>query len=135
MKYMLDTNMCVFLMQDSPNVQSAFSVKKKDGVAISTITLAELEFGVNNSKSSSAMDKNRIKLISFLILVDVLEFDGKAAAEYGKIFAALTKSGNRIGILDTQIAAHAKSAGLITVTNNLREFERIDGLMIEDWTK
>jgi len=135
MKYMFDTNMCVFLMQDHPNVQAAFSKKKKDGIAISTITLAELEFGVNNSKSSAAMDRNRTKLISFLTLVDVLEFDSKAAAEYGKIFAILTKNGNRIGLLDTQIAAHAKSAGLITVTNNQKEFGRIDGLILEDWTK
>ena len=127
--------MCVFLMQDHPNVQAAFSKKKKDGIAISTITLAELEFGVNNSKSSAAMDRNRTKLISFLTLVDVLEFDSKAAAEYGKIFAILTKNGNRIGLLDTQIAAHAKSAGLITVTNNQKEFGRIDGLILEDWTK
>jgi len=135
MKYMFDTNMCIFLMQDEPNVLSAFSAKKKDGIAISTITLAELEFGVNNSKSSAAMDRNRTKLISFLTLVDVLEFDSKAAAEYGKIFAILTKNGNRIGLLDTQIAAHAKSARLITVTNNHKEFGRIDGLILEDWTK
>ncbi|MCL2694476.1 MAG: type II toxin-antitoxin system VapC family toxin [Oscillospiraceae bacterium] len=135
MKYLLDTNICIFLMQDEPNVRAAFFEKKKDGIAISAITLAELEFGVNNSKSSAAADRNRIKLISFLTLVDVLEFDSKAAAEYGKIFAVLTKNGNRIGILDTQIAAHAKSAGLIVVTNNTREFERIDRLTLEDWTK
>jgi tRNA(fMet)-specific endonuclease VapC len=132
---MLDTNMCVFLMQDLPNVQAAFSKEKKDGIAISSISLAELEYGVNNSKSTVAMDRNRTKLISFLTLVDVLDFGSKAAAEYGKIFADLTKRGNRIGLLDTQIAAHAKSAGLIAVTNNIKEFERIDGLILEDWTK
>ena len=135
MKYMLDTNICVFLMQDHPNVVAAFSKKKKDGIAISTITLAELEYGVNNSKSTAAMDRNRTKLISFLTLVDVLDFDSKAAAEYGKIFADLTKRGCRIGLLDTQIAAHAKSAGLAIITNNNHEFKRINGLLMEDWSR
>lgn len=135
MKYMLDTNICIFLLQDKPNVKAAFLAKKKDGIAISTITLAKLEFGVNNSKSSAAMDRNRTKLISFLPMVDILDFDSKAAAEYEKIYADLSKRGEQIGILDAQIAAHAKSAGLITVTNNLREFKRVNGLTIEDWTK
>lgn len=134
MKYMLDTNMCVFLMQDEPTVKSAFSARKKDGIAISTLTLAELEFGINNCKSKSAMERNRTKLVMFLPLVDVLEFDSKAAAGYGVVYADLRRKGQVIGVIDTLIAAHAKSAGLIAVTNNTREFERVDGLTIEDWT-
>ena len=101
------------------------------GIAVSAISLAELEFGVCNS---SAIEKNRVKLIAFLTLIDILPFGGKAAAEYGKINAVLRQRGTPIGVMDTLIAAHAKSAGLIAVTNNVREFERVDGLIIEDWT-
>ena len=130
MKYMLDTNTCIFMMKDYPSVLSAFSANKKRGIVISAITLAELEFGVSNS---TAVDKNRTKLIAFLTLVDVLPFDSNSTAEYGRTRAALQKKGTPIGQLDMLIAAHAKAARLILVTNNTREFERVDGLILEDW--
>jgi tRNA(fMet)-specific endonuclease VapC len=122
-------------MQDKPNVKAAFSKKKKEGIVISTITLAELEFGINNCKSKTAMERSRVKLVSFLPMVDILDFGSEAAAEYGIVHAMLRKRGNVIGVMDMQIAAHAKSAGLVTVTNNTKEFERVDGLILEDWTK
>jgi tRNA(fMet)-specific endonuclease VapC len=133
MKFMLDTNICSFLMQGLPQVLTAFSDRKKDGIAISAITLAELEFGVCNCGKEKA-DRYKSRLISFLTMVDVLEWGSLAAVEYGRIFADLRKRGEQIGIFDTLIAAHAKSIGLVVVTNNIREFKRVDGLVIEDWT-
>ena len=133
MKYMLDTNMCIYFMQDDLNVKSAFLKKRKDGVVISAIVLSELEYGINNSNSITTMERNKNKLISFLALIEILPFDSNAAAEYGKINAALRRVGMQIGVMDTLIAAHAKSVGLILVTNNTREFERVDGLVLENW--
>jgi tRNA(fMet)-specific endonuclease VapC len=133
MKYMLDTNICIFLIHDDVNVKTAFKQNKKDGIAISVITLAELEFGINNCKSKKSKEINRNKLISFLSMVEILDFNTEAAAEYGKIHAELCRCGQVIGIMDTLISAHAKSLGLTLVTNNTREFQRVDGLALEDW--
>jgi tRNA(fMet)-specific endonuclease VapC len=130
MKYLLDTNTCIFMMKDTPSVLAKFSVNREDGIAISAITLAELEFGVSNS---ATVDKVRTKLIAFLTLVDVLPFDSDSTAEYGRIRTALQKQGQAIGQLDMLIAAHAKSQRLTLVTNNTREFARIEALELEDW--
>jgi tRNA(fMet)-specific endonuclease VapC len=128
--YILDTNMCIFALKHIPKVLTALESKRYDGFAISSITLAELEFGVCNSRF---IEKNRNALIAFLPAVEVLPFDEIAAAEYGKIRANLQKRGCVIGFMDMLIAAHAKSAGLILVTNNTDEFKRVDGLELEDW--
>ena len=130
MRYMLDTNICIHLMKHTPCVVDRFSEINNESVAISSITLAELEFGVCNSK---AYEKNRAKLISFLTLVDILSFDNVAAVEYGIIRADLQKKGSVIGQLDMLIAAHARSNSLTLVTNNVREFERVQNLIIDDW--
>ena len=130
MRYMLDTNICVYLLNHVPEVISSFAEKKDDGVAVSSITLAELEFGVCNS---TAYDKNRAALLSFLPLVEILPFDSAAAVEYGKICTSLRRQGTPIGPLDMLIAAHAKSQGLVVVTNNTREFERVKDLKLENW--
>ena len=132
MKYMLDTNICIHLMKHNQIVLNAFEHKKDDGTAISAITLAELEFGVYNN--AVHYDQNRAKLLSLLALVDVLPFDGAAAARYGIIYADLTQKRAQIGKMDALIAAHAMSCDLIIATNNTREFERVNGLIIEDWT-
>jgi len=118
------------LLKHISGVMANYSRKKDLGTAISSITLAELEFGVCNSYAS---DKNRENLIAFLPLVKILSFDDKAAMEYGKICALLRRKGTPIGPLDMLIAAHAKSKGLIVVTNNIREFERVPGLELENW--
>ena len=131
MKYMLDTNICIFIMKHVPNVLSAFFQKKNDGVAISAITQAELEFGLYNS---NMQENNKNKLISFLSLVEILPFDGTAATSYGMIRTELKRNGTPIGNMDMLIAAHAKSLNMTLVTNNTREFERVKGLIIEDWT-
>ena len=130
MKYMLDTNICINLMKHTQSVLDKFSEINNNELAISSVTLAELEFGICYS---AAYDKNRAKLISFLPLVNVLSFDDIAAVEYGIIRADLQNKGAVIGQLDMLIGAHAKSRNLILVTNNTREFERVDGLQIEDW--
>ncbi|MDR2088060.1 MAG: type II toxin-antitoxin system VapC family toxin [Clostridiales Family XIII bacterium] len=130
MTYLLDTNICIFTMKQVPGVVERFRSARKAGIAISSVTLAELEFGVYNSK---APERNRNALLAFSTLVKILPFDIPASSEYGKIRAALGKAGTPIGALDTLIAAHAKSLKLILVTNNTREFRRVEGLFVEDW--
>lgn len=130
MKYMLDTNICINIMKHISHVKERFRDVLGDGVAISVISLAELEYGVENSAS---IVKNRSALMSFAILVRILQFDRYAAVEYGRIRASLQKKGTPIGGLDMLIAAHAKSVGLTLVTNNTREFARVEGLRIDDW--
>lgn len=100
------------------------------GVTISSITLAELEFGV---QASANIEKNTIALYKFLSIVEILDFDSSSATEYGKIRADLKKKGTPIGNMDMLIAAHAKSEDLIVVTHNTRKFERVKGLQLEDW--
>ena len=132
MKYMLDSNICIFFIKRKPeNVLKKLKAALQDGVAISTITLAELEHGV---ALSAYPEKNADALVQFLSIIEILPFDAKAAYHYGYIRADLQRKGALIGQMDMLIAAHAKAHGLITVTNNVREFSRIDGLTIEDWT-
>jgi tRNA(fMet)-specific endonuclease VapC len=131
MKYMLDTNICVYLIKKKPeSVLNNLNAKMSEGIAVSAITLAELIYGV---EASSYPEKNTLALNQFLSIADVLPFDDEAAAEYGKICAVLRRQGTPIGTMDMLIAAHAKAKGLILVTNNVREFERVDGLVIENW--
>ena len=131
MNYMLDTNICVFAIKKNLNVLSAIKDKKENGLYISAITLSELEHSACNS---SYPEKNRIALMNFLSLMTSLSYDGKAAQEYGKLRTNLQKQGRLIGNMDMLIAAHAKSVNMTLVTNNTREFERVKGLAIEDWT-
>jgi len=130
MKYMLDTNTCIYLMKNIPTAVEQYKAKTRLGISISTITSAELYFGVYNSVN---IEKNGTNLANFLIGVETLEFDDSAAMEYGNIRAALKKQGNIIGPLDMLIAAHARVKKLTLVTNNTRELERIDGLKLENW--
>lgn len=106
MKYILDTNICIYLMKHKAEVLEAFEANKNDGMAISAITLAELEYGVYKS---SFYEKNKNKLISFLTLVEVLAFNENAALAYGKICATLCKQSTPISTMDMLIAAHAKA--------------------------
>lgn len=130
MKYMLDTNMCIYAQKNIPQVIEKIKNNFQYGVAISSITLAELEFGV---QASANVEKNTIALYKFLSIVEILDFDSSAATEYGKIRADLKRKGTPIGNMDMLIAAHAKSEDLIVVTHNTREFERVEGLQLEDW--
>lgn len=131
MKYMLDTNICIFLIKYQPeSVIRKFMECRPGENCISSITYAELVHGVEKSQ---AQEKNRIALTLFLSEIPILPFDDVAAQVYGMIKADLQKRGTPIGPLDTLIAAHAKSLDLILVTNNTREFARVDHLKLEDW--
>ena len=131
MKYMLDTNICIYAIKNKPEkVLNTLKEKMNDGICISAITLAELAHGV---EKSAARDKNRAALLRFLTILTVLPFDDLAAAKYGEVCADLQRKGTPIGTMDMLIAAHAKSEGLILVTNNTREFERVQGLTLENW--
>ena len=101
-----------------------------EGIAISAITLAELKHGV---EASQYPEKNAIALNQFLSIVDILPFDDDAATEYGKICATLRRQGTPIGVMDMLIAAHAKAKGLIIVSNNVKEFARVEGLELKNW--
>lgn len=130
MKYMLDTNTCIFIIKQDENVLHHLKNIDFKEICISSITLAELEFGVAKGQH---IEKNTKALKSFISNFQVLSFDENAANEYGKIRAYLENNGNKIGAMDMLIAAHAKSENLILVTNNTREFNRVDGLHIQDW--
>jgi tRNA(fMet)-specific endonuclease VapC len=131
MEYILDTNTCIYIIKQKPeNVFKRFNELPLGSVCISTITLAELQFGV--AKSSNP-DKNQLALNHFLVRLEVVDFDATATIEYGKIRAQLESKGCPIGSLDTLIAAHAKSLNLTLVTNNTREFSRVENLRIENW--
>ena len=130
MRFMLDTNICVFAIKNTPIVCSRFAAGQPFGLSISAITEAELWFGVENS---AFLKKNEEKLRFFLMAVETLPFDTLAAAEYGRVRSKLKRAGTPIGERDMFIAAHAKALGLTLVTNNTREFARVEGLSMEDW--
>ena len=132
MKYMLDTNTCIFIIKKDENVLSHLKKIDFKEICISSITLSELEFGVAKGMHS---EKNQKALDAFVYNFSILPFDRDAAHEYGKIRADLEKIGSPIGSMDMLIAAHAKSQKLILVTNNTKEFIRVNGLNIEDWKK
>jgi len=132
MEYLLDTNICIYIIKKRPaGVLKKFESLSLGDVAISSITLAELYYGIMKSSNPK---KNQEALDKFLIPLEILEFDYNATIEYGKIRADLEKKGTPIGPLDTLIASHAKSLNLTLVTNNEKEFERIPELKIENWT-
>lgn len=129
--YMLDTNICIYAIKKKPEiVLKHLHDNLENGLAISVITLAELEHGV---EKSAKPEKNALALMQFLSILDILSFDDRAAVEYGKLCAYLQKRGTPIGTMDMLIAAHAKAEGLTLVTNNMREFERAPGLKLENW--
>lgn len=133
MRYMIDTNICIFIIKNKPiNVINRFLQLNPDDICISSITYSELSYGVYKSK---AIEKNKAALLMFLSSISILPFDDSDAEEYGKVRTKLEKDGTPIGPMDLLIASHAKNRNLIVVTNNTREFERVDDLKIEDWTK
>ena len=133
MKYMLDSNICIYMINKKPeSILERLRVAISEGIAISTITLAELEHGVANS---AYPEKNADALARFLVPFEIMAFDAKAAVQYGLIRTSLQRKGMLIGQMDLLIAAHAKANGLIIVTNNEREFARIEGLSVENWAQ
>jgi tRNA(fMet)-specific endonuclease VapC len=131
MKYMLDTNICIYAIKHKPeSVIQQFLAHNPDELCISAVTYAELMHGVEKSQ---AVEKNRLAISLFLSPVTILPFDNHAAEVYGEIRANLEKKGTLIGPMDMLIAGHAKAEGLILVTNNTREFVRVEGLEVENW--
>lgn len=132
MKYMLDTNICIYLINHRPaHVRHRFEAHPIGDIGISVITACELAYGV--SKGGSA--RNRAALETFLLPLEIAAFDDAAIWRYAGLRAELERGGQPIGALDTQIAAHAITLGCTLVTNNTREFARIGGLVLENWTE
>lgn len=130
LKYLLDTNIVIYTAKNKPKVvKNAFDAHYGQ-VCISTVTLMELIYG---AEKSSAPERNLSVIEGFAARVDVLPYDNDAAIHTGQIRAELATRGKPIGPYDQMIAGHARSLGLILVTNNLREFERIAGLRLENW--
>lgn len=133
MIYMLDTNICIYIMKNKlEGVLERFKKELDNGICISSITLAELEYGMKNSSNPA---KNEQSLLKFLLPLSILPFGASAASEYGEIRTYLQKQGTPIGPLDMLIAGHAKAERLILVTNNIREFKRVPGLELENWVE
>ena len=133
MKYMLDTNAIIMAVRhpDWPISQRIKCHLGKD-LCISSVTYGELEYGI---QKSSAPERNRLAVTQLLLGIRILSFDAKAAEHFGDIFADLERRGQRIGDRDMLIAGHARSLGYTLVTNNLREFSRVEGLLCEDWKR
>lgn len=133
MRYMLDTNICIYAIKHKPEqVFQWLQEHEPSEICISSVTYAELVHGVEKSRS---VEKNRVALALLLANIEIMSFDSLAAESYGKVRADLEKAGTPIGPLDMMIAGHAKSLGYIVVTNNTKEFERVKGLKLENWTE
>ena len=130
MKYLLDTNICIYVIKNRPLVVLAKFNECANRMAISSITLAELLHGCEKSRK---VEQNTRQVEDFCSRLQVLEYGDAAAQHYGSIRAALEKSGQVIGVNDLHIAGHARSLGLTVVTNNEREFQRVEGLLVENW--
>jgi tRNA(fMet)-specific endonuclease VapC len=131
LRYLLDTNIAIFVIrQRPPNALQVFN-RHAGRMALSAITLAELLHG---AEKSSRPLPNLAVVEDFCSRLEVLPYGPKAAQHYGQIRAALEAQGTPIGVNDLHIAAHARSEGLIVVTNNRREFDRVPALQVEDWS-
>ena len=130
LKYMLDTNICIYVIKRKPlEAMEAFNLHVGQ-LCISSITLAELLHGA----SKSAKSEHNLRVVEdFVSRLDVLDYGDKAASHYGDVRADLERKGTPIGVNDLHIAGHARSEALIIVTNNEKEFVRVDGLRVENW--
>jgi tRNA(fMet)-specific endonuclease VapC len=127
---MLDTNICIYVLKNRPERLRERFNRFAGQLCISTITLADLLFGV---EKSGRPEENRQAVEQFIARLDVLPFSASAAFHYGQVRVALKGAGRPIRAHDMLIGAHARSEGMLVVTNNLREFERIPGLRTENW--
>jgi tRNA(fMet)-specific endonuclease VapC len=130
LRYMLDTNTCIQVLKfDATSKLVGRFSRHATQICVSSIVLAEMHHGAENSQRVA---ENLVGIQNLVArLAAVLDFDAMAAADFGRIKTALRR--NPIGPLDTLIAAHARSRGLVVVTNNVAEFSRVPGLMVEDW--
>ncbi|SDM74031.1 tRNA(fMet)-specific endonuclease VapC [Franzmannia pantelleriensis] len=130
LKYMLDSHICIFTIKNRPpQVRDTFK-RHHAQLCISTVTLMELIYGAEKSASP---ERNLEVVEGFAARLEVLDYDGHAAAHSGQLRAELAKSGTPIGPYDQMIAGHARSRGLVVVTHNIGEFQRVPGLRVENW--
>lgn len=130
LRYLLDTNICIYVIKQRPQHLLDHFNRHSGHMAISTITLSELLHGV---EKSAVPERNLAMVENFCGRLEVLPYGGKACLHYGQIRAGLERQGLPIGMNDLHIAAHARSEGLTLVSNNLREFQRVEGLLLENW--
>jgi len=130
LKYMLDTNIVIYTIRSRPQQVKMQFQQHAGRMCISAVTLGELVFGAENSQQ---VERNLADIEAFSARLSVLAFDIRAAHHFGQIRATLYGLGQPIGPYDMMIAGHARSAGLVLVTNNQREFERVPGLLLENW--
>ena len=129
-KFMLDTNIVIYIIKRRPIELLQIFNQHAGQICISSITLAELMHGVEKSQY---VEKNLNNVEDLVSRLEVLSYDPKAASHYGEIRANLERKGTIIGVNDLHIAAHARSEGLVIITNNQKEFERVEGLRVENW--
>jgi tRNA(fMet)-specific endonuclease VapC len=130
-RYLLDTNICIYIAKHNPpEVRQRFSLHTANELAMSVITLGELRFGAEKSQHR---EKARQSIAQLEGLLPIEELPLSAADHYGQIRAGLQKQGLMIGNNDLWLAAHARAQGWILVTNNEREFLRVEGLQVENW--
>ncbi len=132
LKYMLDTNIVIYTIKNRPEKVRKVFKRHAGQMAISAITLGELVYG---AEKSARPERNLADVEGFAARLDVMPFDEAAAFHFGQLRAELAKKGKSIGPYDQMIAGHARSLGLILVTNNVAEFKRVPGLRIENWAK
>ena len=132
LKYLLDTNIVIYTMKNRPQHVKRHFQKHEGEMCISAITLGELVFGAEYSQQ---VEQNLRDIEALVAQLEVLPLDSKAAYHFGQIRAALYILGQPIGPYDMLIAGHARASGLILVTNNINEFERVPGLLLENWTE
>ena len=128
--YMLDTNICIYVMKTYPPALLETFNALAEQLCMSSITLGELHYG---AQKSARRAENLTAIEHFVARLEVLPFTGKAAAHYGQVRADLERAGTPCGPHDMQIGGHARSEGLIVVTNNMREFARMPGVRAENW--
>ncbi len=133
LRYLLDTDICIYIIKHKPAwVREKFNSLPVGSVGVSSITSSELFFGVHKSRDAR---QNRQALLEFLSPLVVVPYGQSVAAVYGELRATLEKTGQTIGSLDMLIAAHALQLGVTLATNNLREFERVARLSLENWAE
>lgn len=130
LKYLLDSNICIYTIKNRPDSVRKIFIENDGRMCVSTVTQMELIYG---AEKSAAVSRNLKVVEGFLARLDVKEFDSSAATHTGQIRAELAKAGTPIGPYDQMIAGHARSLGLIVVTNNVAEFSRVPGLRVENW--
>jgi len=132
LKYLLDTNIVIYTMKNRPQQVKRRFQQHHGQMGISAVTLGELVFGAEHSQD---VERNLADIEAMAARLEVVPFDNKAAYHFGRIRAELYRTGQPIGPYDMMIAGQARAMGLILATNNVKEFERVQGLLLEDWSE